>query len=325
MELKGKALFNLLKISLQEKDPKAVGEWRVEDLKKCTIEELLSRLKQMGLILDEPSFYLYTESYETPEALTDCLCVEEESPERYDQIYLIVFELWRRLVKEKFCLSIFCDELDHWIELYDKGDLTDELSLRKALNLLEDILDESEGAPEQLLKEVASYCAHDLEQFLVDYISDQIQKGHTTYASELIDAFYDYASDPRQFHLLRASLVAYSDLERGNVLYERVLEELSDKPDLELALNVVEHLIHHGHLHLFIKAALLAMSAITIEEEFQILLILVAEYYRCQDKEQEEAQVQKILNARTHLNLSRAVTPSDPDLVAIALLLGSGT
>ena len=141
MELKGKALFNLLKISSQEEKPLEIQPWQVENLKKLAIEELFSRLKKMSLMLDESSFYLYAENCETPEELVECLCCDEESAQRYDQVYLIVFELWRRLIKEKFCLSIFCDELDHWIELYDAEKLEDEEPLQKCLSFLEDILD----------------------------------------------------------------------------------------------------------------------------------------------------------------------------------------
>ena len=227
MELKGKALFNLLKISLQEEKPSGVLPWQVEDLKSLSIEELFSRLSKLSLILDEASFYLYAENCETPEELAECLCCDEEPlTERHDQIYLLVFEMWRRLIKEKFCLSIFCDELDHWIEMYDRGELIDEEPLQKALALLEDILDEAfhqASDPKHILKEVSSYCAHDLEQFLVDYIADQIVQKNEVYASELIDAFSDYASDLRRFKLLRASLVALSDLETANMLYERAL------------------------------------------------------------------------------------------------------
>lgn len=324
MELKGKALFNLLKISMQEEKPLEIQSWQVEDLKKLTIEELFSRLKKMSLMLDESSFYLYAENCETPEELVECLCCDEESAERYDRVYLIIFELWRRLLKEKFCLSVFCDELDHWIELYDSEQLRDEEPLQERLRLLEDILDEAfndQIDPKQILKEVACYCAHDLEQFLIDYIADQILAGNETYASELIDAFTDYVTDSRRFTLLRASLIALSDLETANRLYERVLEELYETPDLEVALQVAEHLIHHGHLQLFVKVAKFALSLIQIEEEFQVLLVMIAEYYRCRDKEVQEQQIQALLDDREGLDLASAVKKTDPAFLVVSNIL----
>lgn len=325
MELKGKALFNLLRISLlEEKKPEEIQAWQIEDLRKLTIEELFSRLKRMSLILDEPSFYLYAENCETPEELADLFCGDEESQEKRDQVYLPVFELWRRLIKDKFCLSIFCDELDHWIELYDRGEVKNEEPLQKVLSLLEDILDEAfdEGVDaKQILKEVAGYCAHDLEQFLIDYITDQIVKRRATYASELIDAFSDYSSDPTQFKLLRASMIALSDLETANRLYAQLLEELYESPDLEMALRLAEQLIHHGHLQLFWKAAKCALSLVKTEEELQILLVMIAEYYRCRDKEEDERQIQALLDSRTSLPLSSPVQKTDPALIDLATLV----
>src|SRR5580698_6959089 len=81
MELKGKALFNLLRMSWIEDRNSDVKQWQVEDLRDFSIEELFSRLKKLGLILDEPSFFLYAENCENPEELADCVWFEEEDLE----------------------------------------------------------------------------------------------------------------------------------------------------------------------------------------------------------------------------------------------------
>ena len=70
MELKGKALFNLLRISRQE-DPSIRAEpWQVEDLRNLSIEELLSRLKQIkpGIIANPLNRPFYPTSFANCEA-----------------------------------------------------------------------------------------------------------------------------------------------------------------------------------------------------------------------------------------------------------------
>jgi hypothetical protein len=317
MELKGKALFNLFRISWLEDRTIDVSPWQIEDLRDLTIKELFSRLKQLGIILNEESFYLYAENCETPEELVDYVWIDEEDLEGRERAYLLIFELWRRLLPDKFCLSIFCDQLDQLIELYDNGTLQDEEALQNALFILEDILDDwadQEGDPKKIFKEVASYCAHDIERFIADYISDQIAEHNETYASELIDDFYEYVSNSRRFHFLKARMIALSDVEESHLVYERLLEELQEHPDSELILQLAESLIHHGDVRLFMRTIKQALPLLRNEEEFQTMLTMVAEYYRCLDRDQEEQAVNKLLQTRSKVPLSQRLDPSDQAL-----------
>jgi hypothetical protein len=317
MELKGKALFNLLKMNWSEGCNWEVEEWQIEDLRGLNIEELFARLKKLGPSLDEESFYLYAENCNSPEELAECVWLEEEGLAGHDKVYLLLFELWRRLLPGKLCLSVFCDEIDQWIDLYDRGELEEEEPLQNALAILEDILDDAydkKGNPQRILAEVASYCAHDLQRFICDYITDQIVKKNDTYASELIDAFYDFSEDPRRFDLLRAHLFASSDPEESNILYGRVMEELGERPDLELILLVAESLIHHGDVRLFMRAVQLALPLLAKEEEFQTLLLMVSEYYQCLDRETEEREINVLVNERSSLDPTSSLDPSDPGL-----------
>lgn len=326
MHLKGKALFNLLRISWLEDRNSEVKKWQVEDLRELDIAELFSRLKKLGLILDEESFYLYAENCTSPEELVNYIWIETEDLEGHDQTYLLLFELWRRLLPDKLCLSIFCDELDQLIDVYDKGELENEASLQNALAILEDILDDSydEGnEAKKVFSEVASYCAHDLERFIFDYIYDQIDEKDETYASELIDAFYDYVSDHRRFDLLRAQFLALFDLEESNLIYGRILEELREKPNLELVLLVAESLIHHGDVRLFMQSIKQALPLLKKEEEFQNLLTMVAEYYRCLDRDEEEKIIKGLLDARSSHSLSAPVDSSDKAILRIFHLISS--
>ena len=54
MQIQGKALFNLLKISLVRSSfPPPVKPWQVEDYRKVPTDALLKRLKQIGIHLKE--------------------------------------------------------------------------------------------------------------------------------------------------------------------------------------------------------------------------------------------------------------------------------
>ena len=325
MELKGKALFNLLRINWLEERSSDVKLWQVEDLQGVGIEELFSRLKALGFILTEESFYLYAENCANPEELVDCIWIEEGDLEGKDRAYLVLFELWRRLLADKFCLAIFCDELDQLIEVYDSQGLEDEEPLQKVLGILEDLLDDAydkERDAKKVFRDISSYCAHDLERFIFDYISDQIIENNATYASELVDAFYPYATDRRRFDLLRARLFYLSDLEESNIIYGRILEELSETPDLELVLLVAESLIHHGDVHLFMQAVKQALPLLKTEEEFQNLLAMIAEYYRCLDRDDKEKAVVSMLDARSSRPLEKSIDPSDKALALLSDLVG---
>ncbi len=328
MEIKGKALFNLLRMNCLEDPNSDAKEWQVEDLRDLSMEELYSRLKALGVILNDESFSLYAENCESPEDLADCVWFEEEDLEGHDKAYLLLFELWRRLLPDKLSLSVFCDELDQLINLYDQGTLEDEDPLQSALSILEDILDDAydeKGSPQGVFNEVANYCAHDLEHFIIDYISDQIAEGNETYASELIDAFYDYSSDRRHFDLLRARLFSSADLEESNILYGRILEDLTDHPDLELLLLFAESLIHRGDVRLFMKAVKLALPLLKTEEEFQDLLGMVAEYYRCLDREAEEHTVKGLLAERTMHTRQKNLDPSDKAVAHLSQIISLHT
>lgn len=314
MKLKGKALFNLMKLTGRD----GVPSWAVEDLEVLSIDQLFKRLKKLGISLDEPAFSLYAENSDHPEELAECFYLDPMSQEECDQIYLLVFELWKRLCKDKFCLSVFCDTLDRLIEAYDERQ--EEEGLQEALLFLEDVLDDAfdEGvAGSSLLQEVSSYSAHDLESFIVDYAADQIHSGNTLYASELIDSFSPYALFKRQFEWLKASLIALLDEDKADAIYRQILEDLMESDDVDSTLRFAEHLVHHGHLKLFLEVAGYALGQLRTEEEFQFLLLTISEYYRCLDKDEISSKVLALLNQRYALPVTSAFNPQDKDVASL--------
>ena len=117
-----RALYNLLRLNYQEDPTLAVESWQVQDYRGFSLEDLFNQLKEINIHLDKPSFEIYVENTEDPEDLTQLLSEDVENIKTQDQVYLLVFELWRRLAARKPSVSLFCDELDRKIEEYDRGD-----------------------------------------------------------------------------------------------------------------------------------------------------------------------------------------------------------
>src|SRR3990167_219398 len=208
--LQTKALYNLIRLNAAE-DPSVKAEaWALEDLRAVALEDLFLRLQRAGIQVDKTVFLQFADNCDTPEELTDLLLADEAQDDRYDAHYLLVFELWRRLLPEKQSLSIFCDELDHRIALYDQENLESDELVQDALANLQEVLDEnadSGAGPADVFDVICDYCAHDLENFIYDYISDLLDGGNELYASELIEGFASYIADPVWFAFLRARLL----------------------------------------------------------------------------------------------------------------------
>lgn len=300
-------------------DPSAeVAAWQVAPYRKMEMEKLFSILSKQGIKLSDQTLVSYAESCESPEELVDCLLLEDCTDEEYEKAYLALFELWRRLLPRNQTLSIFGDELDHLIFLYDAGQLLDEEDMQNILSELEDILDDTADkgiGPEEAFQMVTQYCAHDIEAFLYDYIIQQMDEGSDTYASELIDGFYEYVQSRRWFDFLKARLFASRDSEEAGSLLLGILELQEEDPDLELAFEIARFVVNRGDTYLFIMAAKSLLSQIEREEDFKALLHLVAEFYRCLDEEGEEKAALDIICKRENIKDDADVTPSDKSLV----------
>jgi hypothetical protein len=177
-----RALYNLLRMNWLNEPTLSVESWQVEDYRSLPLPDLFERLKQFNIQLDRVSFIAYADECDSPEDLTEHLIGDRNLPTaQEDQVYLLIFELWRRLMSEKPSLSILCNELDHQIFLYDRHELDNPLALQDALTHFIEILDENvdEGIPpEQAFKLISPYFANDMETFLYDFIAEQIDEGN---------------------------------------------------------------------------------------------------------------------------------------------------
>lgn len=320
MELERRALYNSLRMNWLIDEETDVEPWEVENYRDLPFEKLFLRLAACGIALDPPHFHGLADSYDTPEELTDELLEGFEGDvAEQDQIYLVIFELWRRLVAEKMCLSIFCDELDHQIYLYDQGLADDAEAIQDALGNLQAILDENVdegGDPVQVFSSVGNSCANALEGFLYDFISEQIDHDNNSYASELLDGFERYMVDEKRVTLLRARIL--SEAEGGGVdaLVEKLVKWAVRDEDIEFSLDLLSFMIQEGDKASFIKLVKKTCELLNKEEDFQDLLTICVDYCNCLDCEGAEETIRAILSGRKERSLDDPIKPKDPDLDA---------
>src|SRR5207253_733099 len=119
MDIAQKALYNSLRMSFLQDTEIFVEPWKIEDYRMLSFEELFLRLHKREIFVDKSTFISYANEFDTPEELAEWLAESEVATEDFDQIYLLIFELWRRLIPEKPSVSILCDELDYQIYNFD--------------------------------------------------------------------------------------------------------------------------------------------------------------------------------------------------------------
>lgn len=205
MELQTRALYNLIYFNLLQDKEIQCEHWQKEDYRSLSDEQLFEGIRSLGFPIQQEQLFAFIEDADSPEALTEFYIEESEDPAAYDALYLYLFEIWRRHFPEKKTLSLFCDELDHLIYLYDNHLLESDEPLQDALEslkiVLEDGMDEGQN-PKQAWELINQYCAHNLSSFLYDYISELIDSGHEKYAMDLIESFYAYSDIERWFAFL---------------------------------------------------------------------------------------------------------------------------
>jgi hypothetical protein len=290
MDLETKAFYSLVRLSHQSDPTLACEPWQIEDLRKLPKEELFRRLVDAGLPLDERVFWGFSKECDSPEDLAELLLHDLVNPSHYDPLYLVLFELWRRLLPERQSLSIFCDELDH---------RSDEL-IQDALANLKDILEENvdAGAKEkEVFGLLSNYSAHDVMSFVIDYISDLLDEGSQIYASELIEDFAPFASQPIWFDFLRIRLLALVDPVASNHQTLKLLERQKEL-SVDLLLEILAQQMSFGEKPVFCCIVQCILSLMKQPEEFQELLELSAEYFRRRDRDDLEEAVQRILSQR---------------------------
>lgn len=319
MQLEKKALYNLLRL---EKEQHSVPHWKVDNYRQMDLSTLFKELEKLQIILNTQTFLAYSEQIETPDELAECLSLDHHDLEREDHVFLLIFELWRRLVPEKRCLSIFCDELDEQILNYDQGKREEENRLHDILSNLQTILEENVDAgqdPILLFETVQSHSIHDLESFLYDFIAEKIDEESIIAANDYLEDFYPFIKDKAWFNFLKARLYSSAEHKICNEIIKELIEE--EPPDTELYLEMLQFLSHYGNPLLFVDLAKKTLPLLESEDQFQDLLFSVAAYYCSRDQEKNEALVQDLIKNRKDRDLNSEIDPADQDVKSLQTIL----
>lgn len=313
-----RALYNLLRMNWLNDPCMTVQTWQVEDYRSLPFATLFERLKQLDIHLDRTSFVAYADESDSPEELTDHLIGDRQlKADVEDQIYLLVFELWRRLMSEKPSVSIICNELDYQIHAYDSGKLESSTGLQDALANFVLVLDENvdEGVPpKEALQLVSAFCANDIEMFLYDFISEQIDEENDSYAHDLLDDFSAYLEGNKWFDLLRARLIGQSNRKGANKILAQLIEDQLEKNELEFNLELLSFMTEIGDPQTFKTILRFTIPLLQTEEDFQDLLHICIDYFHRLDDESQEQALHRLLQTRANRALNQSFDPKDPDL-----------
>lgn len=316
-----RALYNSLRLNWLLDPSLKVDQWQVEDYRSLPLEELFQRLSKLGISIDAEKFLALADSIDTPEELAEDQLVDEEEG---DQTYLLLFELWRRLVPEKQSLSIFCDELDRQIHLFDKGFVESMEVIEDAIAQLMVLLDENAdegGDPHALFESIRQGCAHNIEEFLYDFIALQLKEDNHAYAIELIEGFMPYVHEPKWFKLLDVEAHAESDLEMSHRLLHQLIKEAHKKPDLEFNIELLSYIARKGDDASFTQLAKQSFALMKVEEDFWDLLECAEEYYHYRDDEQKEKILLDMAERRQSMDPGKPLDRNHPDFKTVAQML----
>ncbi len=323
-----KALYNLICLNLDriqsgELKVEKLEPWQAENYRELTIEQLFQRLNKYGISFDSAAFRTYAKPFEMPEEMAESL-TDEREPLEQDQIFLIIFELWRRLLPEKRSLSIFCDELDYQMSLYDLGKGTSISELQDALAYLQQILEEhvdQKIQPKQAFELKQSFCATDLESFLFDYILAELDAGNLSYATDLLEGFHRYFKEPVWFDYLNARADIERDPEEGYDRLEQVIRKGGKNISLDLVQEILFFLANTGNHSLFHLLATKFMPLLKREEDFKTFLEICYMHYEYLELQKPKEAITDLFYKRTNTPPEALLAESDPDALALRKIL----
>lgn len=325
MFLHKKALYNLIQLNLVKIPEHEIEleQWQRDNYRKYPIEALFKALANLNIHLDTHRFQEQSSFFDTPEEF----CTDLASnllPLEQDRVYLLIFELWRRLCPEKQSLTIFCDELDHQTVRYEQEGTQPFPEIQDALVMLQDVLDknvDSGVAVSQALPLIQSFCANNLETFLYNYIADRIEEGNVSYAKELLDAFGKYEKDRLHLFYLSSRIEIMEDPEIGYDKLEKMLPRLKDKKALELSFDVLAFLAKTGNHSLFSQLAIQMIPLLQTEEDLRDLALISAQHFTYVELETLAKALYEFLNGRPPSTLGQPLCKEDPGLTQIRSIL----
>ncbi len=262
-----KAIYNNILFQSQhahdEKASKANEEWQSRNWRNSTTESLFSELHSLGIHLDKPLFLAWARESDSPEDLLLLLAPDESeeeglmSSDQLDHLYLLLFELWRRFLPERRCLSIIADDIDHAIYEYDSLQFEDDEKSRVLLShkllgyfseyvrilqiTLDQLHDMDEGQSEELQaiqKEGFSslehaifsmslpFFVHDIRRFIFDFTLEELN--HETYHdfAPIVESIAPFITPQDWGVCMKAHVVWYEDEERSSILAREASKQI---------------------------------------------------------------------------------------------------
>ncbi len=327
MNFQGRAYYNYMRMNWVEDPTLSIEPWQIEDYRVMALDTLFEKLEDLGFSIDKHSFMEEAARVDSPEELALVLSGETEEDKRVEgQIYLIVFELWRRLLPERLSLSIFCDEVDYLIYVYDHSESVDNEAIEDMIANLQMFLDENcdEGIkPEEAFKAIQSYCANDVEGFLADYISEQLDAGNDVYATELLEGFFRYVPVSKWFELLHARALAASGAEEEAMeLVKQLIKRLKHE-DAAFNFELLSFLVRYGDEDSFKQVVKHTIPLLEREDDFRCLLSYCADFYHRLDREAVEKAIVAIVEQRKGISLDKSLASNDPGFSVLIKQLSS--
>jgi len=319
------ALYNLIRMNWLNDPQLEVEPWQVEDYRALPLAILFERLKSFKIDLDRIRFISYAEDSDSPEEFTECIIgdrVLETKTE--DQIYLLIFELWRRLMAEKPSLSTLCNELDYQIYIHDTGKPGDHLfQLENALANFALVLNENvdEGlSPQEAFKIITPFFANDIESFLYDYIFDLIDDNEL-YAQDLLDNFASYLKGNKWFEFLYIRLIERTDHKLADKMLTHLIEDYLDQNDVDFNLELIAFFIDIGKNPEFKKLVPATLEIVEKEDDLRDLILLSIDFYHRLDKEEQENRLKMMLEKRSKKHPEDLIDPADSDRPTLLKIL----
>jgi hypothetical protein len=323
--LQRKALYNLIQLNLAriEAGELKIGNlqtWQIANYRDTPAEELFLQLNALGVSFGKEHFELFGKKFEAPEEMVENLAKERE-PLEQDQIFLILFELWRRFFPEKRSISIFCDELDYQMTAYD---LEKPNAIADTLAYLQQLLEEHVDRglePKQAFAIIQTYCANDIESFLFDYILNAIEGGNQRLATELLDGFGRFVSKEIWFKYLSARAEILSDPEEGYEQLEKIINQLSSDTHLDLVEEMLFFLANSGNHSLFYTLAKKTIPLLKKEEDFRVYLEACYSHYDYLELKQPSLAIAFLFHSRASIPPETPLLPSDPGILEIRAII----
>ena len=274
MQLHRRAVYNMIHLP-EAVDADELEPWQTENYRGLKDPVLFKRLQKSGLTVPNlQMFNQLAEEFESPDDMADELAPEQ------DEIYLLLFELWRRHLPEQRCPSVFCDELDYQIAQFEQGNLKHQEELVEIVDYLQQIFDDhvDEGTdPHAVYKAFQGYCAHSLDQFLYNYVATQIDSGNIEYAYDLAEGFYRYIGEPLFFDFQLSRVAILQNPEEGTAFLAKLINKVKR---LDLAEEILLYLAEERNHPLFCQLLLKTIPLLEDEGSFKELLDLCVLHFK---------------------------------------------